>query len=607
MCFKNYEGPSTGMEADILVEGFERSQEMHGVKYLIFIGDGDSSVYAQLREKVSYGTQIKKIECKNHVIKNYTGALYKIIGNTKLPLFGRKILKPKLQKLTAVSRKIIMEADHNSMREDLKNGPSHVFGCHQDCKAYYCRFCQNSDEKDTNSLDDLKTKAPAVWAHICAANEAVMSKCHRLSNNTTNVVENFMSVVSKFVCGKRLSLYKGGSYQRRVYIAGKNMLCNYCICSIHFLYYSQYIYLFIYIHTLSTHNIFYTHIILYAFKALWDKRLRKFLRIFFITGLSHSRGQKWHTNAWKKHIRSSPGQTFKKYIAQSEKSKERRKKYIRRRLFAPKPKTDHNYGPNAKDVDESVLGKDLKEACLLKLKDFETTIDQIKYIESATIGQHDNDVYTTYRCDRLTASQFGMICKRKSTTPCHNQVKSVLYKNNILTNDMAYGQNHESVARTLFIEKMNKAVRPAGLYIDEEFGFLGASPDGVIEEENSILEIKCFPSLARNNQDIFSAAKDRKNFPLLVDDTGALQINKKHNYYYQIQGQLRVSKMMKCYFIGYVSPSFDITVLEVQRDENFIKNMMPKLVTFYKNCILPEVVLRRVTKKQKCIDISIMW
>ncbi|XP_049872736.1 uncharacterized protein LOC126371469 isoform X2 [Pectinophora gossypiella] len=535
MCFKNYEGPSTGMEADILVEGFERSQEMHGVKYLIFIGDGDSSVYAQLREKVSYGTQIKKIECKNHVIKNYTGALYKIIGNTKLPLFGRKILKPKLQKLTAVSRKIIMEADHNSMREDLKNGPSHVFGCHQDCKAYYCRFCQNSDEKDTNSLDDLKTKAPAVWAHICAANEAVMSKCHRLSNNTTNVVENFMSVVSKFVCGKRLSLYKGGSYQRRVYIAG----------------------------------------------------------------LSHSRGQKWHTNAWKKHIRSSPGQTFKKYIAQSEKSKERRKKYIRRRLFAPKPKTDHNYGPNAKDVDESVLGKDLKEACLLKLKDFETTIDQIKYIESATIGQHDNDVYTTYRCDRLTASQFGMICKRKSTTPCHNQVKSVLYKNNILTNDMAYGQNHESVARTLFIEKMNKAVRPAGLYIDEEFGFLGASPDGVIEEENSILEIKCCPSLARNNQDIFSAAKDRKNFPLLVDDTGALQINKKHNYYYQIQGQLRVSKMMKCYFIGYVSPSFDITVFEVQRDENFIKNMMPKLVTFYKNCILPEVVLRRVTKKTK--------
>lgn len=48
-----------------------------------------------------------------------------------------------------------------------------------------------------------------------------------------------------------------------------------------------------------------------------------------------------------------------------------------------------------------------------------------------------------------------------------------------MTKDMEYGQYHESVARTLFIEKMNKCVRPAGLFIDEEFGFLGASPDGM--------------------------------------------------------------------------------------------------------------------------------
>ncbi|XP_073967541.1 uncharacterized protein isoform X1 [Choristoneura fumiferana] len=91
---------------------------------------------------------------------------------------------------------------------------------------------------------------------------------------------------------------------------------------------------------------------------------------------------------------------------------------------------------------------------------------------------------------------------------------------------MAYGQYNESVARTLFIEKLQKAVRPAGLFIDEEFGFLGASPDGVIEKEKSLLEIKCFPSLARSNQDIFSAAKSRKNFPLYVDDGGSLQITK---------------------------------------------------------------------------------
>lgn len=66
------------MEAEILVEGFQKSEEMHGVQYLSFVGDGDSSVFAQLKEKVSYGQNIKKTECKNHVIKNYTSALYKV-------------------------------------------------------------------------------------------------------------------------------------------------------------------------------------------------------------------------------------------------------------------------------------------------------------------------------------------------------------------------------------------------------------------------------------------------------------------------------------------------------------------------------------------------
>lgn len=57
---------------------------------------------------------------------------------------------------------------------------------------------------------------------------------------------------------------------------------------------------------------------------------------------------------------------------------------------------------------------------------------------------------------------------------------------------------------------------------------------GIIEEEKSILEIKCFPSLARNNQDMLSAARERKNFPLYIDSSGSLQINKKHNFYYQV-------------------------------------------------------------------------
>lgn len=69
------------MESDIIVEGFQQSENMHNLRYLSFVGDGDSSVFANLKEKVSYGNQIKKIECKNHVIKNYTSALYKVYNH----------------------------------------------------------------------------------------------------------------------------------------------------------------------------------------------------------------------------------------------------------------------------------------------------------------------------------------------------------------------------------------------------------------------------------------------------------------------------------------------------------------------------------------------
>lgn len=38
LCFKNWNGPSTGMEADIIVDGFKQSFLMHGVIYSQLIG-----------------------------------------------------------------------------------------------------------------------------------------------------------------------------------------------------------------------------------------------------------------------------------------------------------------------------------------------------------------------------------------------------------------------------------------------------------------------------------------------------------------------------------------------------------------------------------------
>ena len=62
-CYKNWDGSSSAMETDIIVEGFKKCIEQHSVKYTKFIGDGDSSVYSTLISSVPWGYAIEKLEC----------------------------------------------------------------------------------------------------------------------------------------------------------------------------------------------------------------------------------------------------------------------------------------------------------------------------------------------------------------------------------------------------------------------------------------------------------------------------------------------------------------------------------------------------------------
>ena len=52
-CFKNWEESSCQMEPDILLEAFQQAEKVHGVRYLRFIGDGDSAVHATLIQGVA--------------------------------------------------------------------------------------------------------------------------------------------------------------------------------------------------------------------------------------------------------------------------------------------------------------------------------------------------------------------------------------------------------------------------------------------------------------------------------------------------------------------------------------------------------------------------
>ena len=146
-CLKNWDASSSEMETDVVVEGFTEAERVHGVHYITFIGDGDSSVYPSLIQRVpGYGHCIRKLECANHACKCYRGALEKLVHDN--PSYkGRGGLTEKMRrKLVSGARCAIKmrskEVDRREgiklLKRDLWNGPNHCFGNHQHCSPDFC-------------------------------------------------------------------------------------------------------------------------------------------------------------------------------------------------------------------------------------------------------------------------------------------------------------------------------------------------------------------------------------------------------------------------------------------------------------------------------------
>lgn len=87
------------MEQAIVVEGFKKSVELHGIKYTKLIADGDSSTYRSIVAAAPYGNQrVEKIECRNHLLRNYAAKIREIAQKKRL-----EKIPPKLKKLYSPS------------------------------------------------------------------------------------------------------------------------------------------------------------------------------------------------------------------------------------------------------------------------------------------------------------------------------------------------------------------------------------------------------------------------------------------------------------------------------------------------------------------------
>ncbi|XP_022165265.1 uncharacterized protein LOC111030182 [Myzus persicae] len=218
----------------------------------------------------------------------------------------------------------------------------------------------------------------------------------------------------------------------------------------------------------------------------------------------------------KKLMHKSPGMVGKKFLISKKYKHENLKK---RRLFNSKKSKKIKYtGPDEfyglaepLPIDERCSIEELE----FKKKNFIQTITLSKYqrdaLEIDTREQSSSSRWFMERRNRITASDFGKICKMRPTTSCKNIVANKLYSTSSSTNEpiaCKYGKDMEPVALEYFENNMGTKIQKCGLIIDEDYPFFGASPDGLIGND-SIIEVKC-PYSAKDYPTVEEAIKDKK-------------------------------------------------------------------------------------------------
>lgn len=205
VCFKNWDDhkSSSAMEASIIVEGFKMSEEMYGVRYAKFIGDGDSNVYKQILEQRPYKElTIQKVECRNHLYRNFCYKLRDITKNKRYCLEHRNQLSRNVFRLrNAISKAVKFRKVSNDiigLKKDIENAPHHIFGSHEKCDSY---FCQGPKDNEVNRVPEMEKSG--LLGEILATTRRLLVQANSLIQDLdSNIVESYNAVVAKCISGE---------------------------------------------------------------------------------------------------------------------------------------------------------------------------------------------------------------------------------------------------------------------------------------------------------------------------------------------------------------------------------------------------------------------
>lgn len=251
-----------------------------------------------------------------------------------------------------------------------------------------------------------------------------------LQDVDSNIVESYNSIIAKVIGGKRINYAMKRSYSGRCMIAAVSKNTKRPLYSLH--------------------------------RTLYKKSPSKKSYVNLIENLRQ-----------KKQLRQNDAR--------------KKNKRFKKSLFKTNV-PDLSYGDNASkpdmDPDEYLLQK---EEIIKSMKEISIRREEINL---KTIDQYQNPQWNEVRRKLLPASNFGRIIMRRVDTGCENIVKNILYGTNIMAPSLNYGKENEVIAKRELQNILKEPIRDCGIFIDEEYFFLGGTPDGLIGDDG-LVEIKC--------------------------------------------------------------------------------------------------------------------
>jgi YqaJ-like viral recombinase domain/PHD-finger len=243
--------------------------------------------------------------------------------------------------------------------------------------------------------------------------------------------------------------------------------------------------------------------------------------------------------------------------------------------------------PTAVHTEMSVLVNQLIGQISMKPED-------VDILERETVKQRDCDIWVNYRLGRLTASNFGRVCKWMNHSDQHHCAPSsiirlICEKSSVRTAAMKHGISCERFAKQQYFSLLCKSHRKfvvydCGLTVLADSPYLAASPDLRVMCDchgPGLCEIKC-PYSAR------AAVPSHDNLDYLHLVDGITQLSHSHYYFYQIQGQMGITNTKYCDLFVFTSAGHYLERVVFEND--IWLKMLADLSLFWRTYVAPHLL-----------------